>query len=140
MVHRPGPATARATGRLGVGITEGRKPVQPAASRREISLNRWLDRGTITAFFPATSSATTPSELGTPRYAWCRWDLGDQEPSKPNALPRTLSRALKMTVATVIAGQVHPIRTTVAPCAQGRRERAGSVRPRDQLLQLVHRH
>ena len=41
------------------------------------------------------------------------WDLGDPDPSKPSTLPRTLSRARKMTVATVIAGQVNPIRTTV---------------------------
>ena len=33
--------------------------------------------------------------------------------SKPSALSRTLSRALNMTVTTVIAGQVKPIRTTV---------------------------
>ena len=41
------------------------------------------------------------------------WDLGDPDPSKPSTLPRTLSRARKMTVATVIAGQVKHIRTTV---------------------------
>ena len=43
------------------------------------------------------------------------WDLGDPGTSKPSssALPRTLSRAHKMTVATVIAGQVIHIRTTV---------------------------
>ena len=40
-------------------------------------------------------------------------DSGDQEPSKPSALSRTLSIALTMTVPTVIAGQVMPIRTTV---------------------------
>jgi len=33
--------------------------------------------------------------------------------SKPSALSRTLSRALNMTVTTVIAGQVEPVRTTV---------------------------
>ena len=51
--------------------------------------------------------------LGTPRDAWCGWDLGDPGPSQPSALPRTLSRARKMTLPTVIAGQVKPIRTTV---------------------------
>ena len=51
--------------------------------------------------------------LETPRNAWCGWDLGDPGPSQPSTLPRTLSRAHKMTVATVIAGQVMPIRTTV---------------------------
>ena len=40
------------------------------------------------------------------------WDLGDPGPSQPSTLPRTLSRARKMTVATVIAGQVRHIRTT----------------------------
>ena len=47
------------------------------------------------------------------RAVWCGWDLGDPGPSQPSALPRTLSRAHKMTVATVIAGQVKPLRTTV---------------------------
>ena len=59
--------------------------------------------------------------LATPRYAWGGWDLGDPEPSKPSALPRTLlsylSRALKMTVPTVIAGQVKSIRTIVEQSA-----------------------
>ena len=32
-------------------------------------------------------------------------NLGDQAPSKPSALSRNLSRALNMTVPTVIAGQ-----------------------------------
>jgi len=32
---------------------------------------------------------------------------------QPSALSRALSRALNITVATVIAGQVKPIRTTV---------------------------
>ena len=49
--------------------------------------------------------------MATPRNAWCGWDLGDPDPSKPSALPRTLSRARKMTAATVIAGQVKHIRT-----------------------------
>ena len=40
--------------------------------------------------------------LATPRDAWCGWDLGDPDPSKPSALPRTLSRARNITVATVI--------------------------------------
>ena len=44
--------------------------------------------------------------LATPRNAWCGWDLGDPGPSQPSALPRTLSRARKTTVPTVIAGQV----------------------------------
>ena len=39
-------------------------------------------------------------------FTWCGWDLGDPRPSQPSALPRTLSRAHKMTVPTVIAGQV----------------------------------
>ena len=45
--------------------------------------------------------------LATPRTAWCRCDLGDPDPSKPSALsvPRTLSRARKITVTTVIAGR-----------------------------------
>ena len=51
--------------------------------------------------------------LETPRNAWCGWDLGDPGPSQPSALPRTLSKAHKMTVTTVIAGQVKHIRTTV---------------------------
>ena len=38
------------------------------------------------------------------------WDLGDPGPNQPSALPRTLSRARKMTVTTVIAGQVRHIR------------------------------
>ena len=48
--------------------------------------------------------------LGVCLDAWAGGDLGDQEPS---ALSRTLSRALNMTVPTVIARQVEPIRTTV---------------------------
>ena len=40
--------------------------------------------------------------LATPRDAWCGWDLGDPDPSKPSALPRTLSRAHNITVTTVI--------------------------------------
>jgi len=41
-------------------------------------------------------------------------NLGDPAgPSQPSALPRTLSRARKMTVPTVIAGQVKHIRTNV---------------------------
>ena len=40
-------------------------------------------------------------------------DLDDQEPNKPRALSRTLSRALNITATTVIAGQVIPIRTTI---------------------------
>ena len=39
-------------------------------------------------------------------------DLGDRT-KQPSALSRTLSRALNMTVTTVIAGQVNHIRTTV---------------------------
>ena len=38
--------------------------------------------------------------------------MGDAKSSKPCALPRTLSRARKMTVTTVTAGQVMHIRTT----------------------------
>ena len=42
---------------------------------------------------------------------------GDPGPSQPSALPRTLSRARKTTVATVIAWQVKHTRTTVEqPC------------------------
>ena len=40
-------------------------------------------------------------------------DLGDQEPSKPSTLTRTLLRALNVTIPTVIAEQVVPIRTTL---------------------------
>jgi len=39
-------------------------------------------------------------------------DLGDRA-KQPSALSRTLSRALNITVTTVTAGQVKPIRTTV---------------------------
>ena len=38
-------------------------------------------------------------------------DLGDRA-NQPSALPRTLSRALNVTVATVVAGQVRHMRTT----------------------------
>ena len=38
---------------------------------------------------------------------------GDRAEKKPGALSRTLSRALNMPVATVIAGQVKHTRTTV---------------------------
>ena len=48
----------------------------------------------------------TGGKLATPRDAWCGWDLGDPDPSKPSTLPQTLSRARKMTVTAVIAGQV----------------------------------
>ena len=52
-----------------------------------------------------------------PRYATtlglAGGDLGDRAPGKPSALSGTLSRALNMTVATVVAGQVKPIRITV---------------------------
>ena len=64
--------------------------------------------------FPTGFEAKPGVGLETPRNAWCGWDLGDPGPSQPSALPRTLSRARKMTVATVIAGQVKHIRTTVA--------------------------
>ena len=54
-----------------------------------------------------------------PRYATtlglAGGDLGDRAPGKPSALSGTLSRALNMTVATVVAGQVKPIRITVEP-------------------------
>ena len=64
--------------------------------------------------------------LETPRNAWCGWDLGDPGPSQPSALPRTLSRARKMTVTTVIAGQVVHIRTNVeqTPFGAGRDARS----------------
>ena len=39
-------------------------------------------------------------------------DLGDRA-KQPSGLSRTLTRALNITVTTVIAGQVKPIRTTV---------------------------
>ena len=61
---------------------------------------------------PAGFEAKPVASLATPRYAWCGWDLGDPGPSQPSALPRTLSRARKMTVPTVIAGQVrHMLRS-----------------------------
>ena len=50
---------------------------------------------------------------GTPRYAWRAGIWVIERQSKPSTLSRTLSRALNITVATVIAGQVQPIRTTV---------------------------
>ena len=44
----------------------------------------------------------------------CIWGIwGIERQSKPSTLSRTLSRALNITVPTVIAGQVKPIRTTV---------------------------
>jgi len=55
---------------------------------------------------PAGFEAKPVTILATPRCAWCGWDLGDPGPSQPSALPRTLSRARKITVMTVIAGQV----------------------------------
>ena len=57
--------------------------------------------------------------LGTPRDAWCGWDLGDPDPSKPSTLPRTLSRARNITVATVIDRTGDPYknnRRTTHPC------------------------
>ena len=52
----------------------------------------------------------------TPTRADCD-DLGDRA-KQPSALSRTLTRALNITVTTVIAGQVKPIRTTVARKSQ----------------------
>ena len=63
--------------------------------RREIVGNR------TTYHFPLVKEKPVVS-LATPRNAWCGWDLGDPDPSKPSTLPRTLSRARNMTVTTVI--------------------------------------
>ena len=78
--------------------------------RREIVGNR------TTYHIPLVKAQPVVS-LATPRDAWCGWDLGDPDPSKPSALPRTLSRARNITVATVIdrTGEAHKNnrRTTV---------------------------
>ena len=55
------------------------------------------------------------------RDAWCGWDLGDPDPSKPSTLPRTLSRARKMTVTTGYCQTGEPANTfrydlALSPC------------------------
>ena len=52
-----------------------------------------------------------------------------EKAKQPSALSRTLSRALNITVTTVIAGQVKPIRTTVRTTVEQQPYTTGPASP-----------